>query len=487
MFIETERLIIRSLEPGDAESYIEMAADGSLQDIFGDCTNCREWMESWIAAALSLDRKDDPCGEYLAYAVTEKQSGAVLGSVGCSYYEDLDQVGITFFIGSACRGNGYASEAVRAYAGYFFAHYAWNPCASAHIGDARRSVRQLIATVREDNTASWKTLEKAGFILTESRLYRDIHDETALPYRFYVLHSHGLDGVLSRWGLQDSGAGQIYDTAWQIGSDYVLKVYHDREMLERNLKMLRLLYGQGIPVARIIPTQDNTQYASCDDAYYFLSEKLPGSRITQIDGSIARSMGEIIARLHVAFRKCEPLEATWDNSLLDEMNGWVMDSMEKNQWKYISQKDYLQTVSQLAAVYDRLPVQLIHRDIHFGNFLFADGAFSGYIDFDLSQRNIRIFDLCYFVLGLLCEEESFEITEDTWFIVLEQVFDGYEKIQTLTAAEKKAIPCVMECIELLFTAWFADQKDDGLAQNAMETCHFVRKHQDKVWKCLRLS
>ena len=35
MFIETERLIIRSLEPGDAESYIEMAADGSLQDIFG--------------------------------------------------------------------------------------------------------------------------------------------------------------------------------------------------------------------------------------------------------------------------------------------------------------------------------------------------------------------------------------------------------------------------------------------------------------------
>ena len=83
MFIETKRLTLRSLAPGDAESYIEMASDGSLRDIFGDCTNSREWMDSWIEESLSLERRDDPLGEYLAYAVTEKHSGAVLGSVGC--------------------------------------------------------------------------------------------------------------------------------------------------------------------------------------------------------------------------------------------------------------------------------------------------------------------------------------------------------------------------------------------------------------------
>ena len=36
--------------------------------------------------------------------------------------------------------------------------------------------------------------------------------------------------------------------------------------------------------------------------------------------------------------------------------------------------------------------------------LFFEGDFSGYIDFDLSQRNIRIFDICYFLTGLLAEE-----------------------------------------------------------------------------------
>ncbi len=475
MFIETKRLTLRSLAPGDAESYIEMASDGSLRDIFGDCTNSREWMDSWIEESLSLERRDDPLGEYLAYAVTEKQSGAVLGSVGCSYYKDLKQVGITFFIGSAYRGNGYASEAVNAYARYFFTHY------------IHRSFRQLIATVREDNDASWKTLENAGFILTESKLYRDIYDETELPYRFYVLHDHGLDRVLSRWGLQDDSVTQIYDTAWQIGSGHVLKIYSDQGQLERNLNMLRLLYEQNIPVARIIPTHDNIQYVSCDGAFYFLSEKLPGSQITEIDRSMARSMGEIIARLHTAFQRCEPLQTIWDNSLLDEMNGWVLDSMEKSGWKCISREDYLQTVSQLTAVYHELPVQLIHRDIHFGNFLFEDGNFSGYIDFDLSQRNIRIFDLCYFMLGLLCEEESFNITEETWFNILGDVFDGYESIQQLTATEKKAVPHVMECIELLFTAWFEDQSDHSCAQNSVNLYQFARRNENKIWKILRLS
>jgi hypothetical protein len=32
MYIETERLIIRSTEPSDAKAYIEMALDGSLDE-----------------------------------------------------------------------------------------------------------------------------------------------------------------------------------------------------------------------------------------------------------------------------------------------------------------------------------------------------------------------------------------------------------------------------------------------------------------------
>lgn len=55
--------------------------------------------------------------------------------------------------------------------------------------------------------------------------------------------------------------------------------------------------------------------------------------------------------------------------------------------------------------------------------------FSGYIDFDLSQRNIKKFDLCYFMTGLLSEEEMFNILEERWFDILRDILLTPLKIQ----------------------------------------------------------
>ena len=171
MLIETKRLRIRDLSAGDAVPFAQMAADGSLTDIGFD-KNCGRWMGKWIEEAQELARRDDLAAGYLAYAVTLKDTHTVIGSVGCSYYEDLQKTGITYFIGGIYRNRGYAAEAARAYAGFFLAHY---------------PIPELIATVREENTASWRTAEKAGFQCREKKLYQDLNDERALPYRFYEM------------------------------------------------------------------------------------------------------------------------------------------------------------------------------------------------------------------------------------------------------------------------------------------------------------
>lgn len=44
-------------------------------------------------------------------------------------------------------------------------------------------------------------------------------------------------------------------------------------------------------------------------------------------------MGETIARLHAILRKCEKKLTLWDNSLLDEMEGWVRQTLRQNGWK----------------------------------------------------------------------------------------------------------------------------------------------------------
>lgn len=102
--------------------------------------------------------------------IEDKSTGFSIGAVGCSFYRDLEKVGITYFVGAEFRGNGYASEAVRAYISYFFEHY---------------DEDEIIATIREENVPSWKVIEKAGFVLTEKRMYQDIDDTKEERYRFY--------------------------------------------------------------------------------------------------------------------------------------------------------------------------------------------------------------------------------------------------------------------------------------------------------------
>lgn len=98
--------------------------------------------------------------------------------------------------------------------------------------------------------------------------------------------------------------------------------------------------------------------------------------------------------------------------MLKEMNGWIKTVFAKNNWKYIKEAEFCNLADNLENVYDKLPLQLIHRDVHWGNFQFDNGQFSGYIVLDLSQKNIRIFNLCYFMLGLLSKEEVLDISEE---------------------------------------------------------------------------
>ncbi len=302
----------------------------------------------------------------------------------------------------------------------------------------------------------------------------------------YEAMNNKIRQIINEWDIEKKDVKQIYDSAWQIGEDYVLKTYEDVNMLQRNIKILTILEDRGIQVGGIVLTKDRKTYAKDTEYYYILTNKLVGSNITNIhkDTVIVSEMGKVLARLHKAFKECETQDEFWDNSLLKEMNGWIKEVFVKNSWKYIDESAFCNLVDRLEKVYDKLPVQLIHRDVHLGNFLFDNGKFSGYIDFDLSQRNIRIFDLCYFMLGLLSEEEVLDISAEQWFEILKYFFAGYEQEHKLLPEEKQAVPYVMEAIEFLFVAWFMEQNDIKCAEDAMKIYQFVEKNEEMVLKII---
>ncbi len=45
----------------------------------------------------------------------------------------------------------------------------------------------MITKIKDANVPSWKTAEKCGFKLMETRMYKDIDDEKEKLYRFYVV------------------------------------------------------------------------------------------------------------------------------------------------------------------------------------------------------------------------------------------------------------------------------------------------------------
>lgn len=280
---------------------------------------------------------------------------------------------------------------------------------------------------------------------------------------------------------------QIYTSAWEIDNKYVLKKYTDVSELQRNVNVLSVLYAENVPVPKIINTNDGKMYYDNEGEYCVLTEKLQGSNIVNVnkcDEQWFFNMGRIIAKLHIAFDACENKIQYWNNSLLGEMESWIKKNIEETNDEYISVDELDSVIYELKKVDDKLSRGLIHRDVHLGNFLFYNNKFSGYIDFDLSQKNIRVFDICYFMLGLLLEEEENKVDENKWFEYLTYVVKGYNSLIKMSDDECKSIAIVMESIELLFVAYFIGEHDDKVIRDSLQLYRFCKDNHDRIIKCV---
>jgi Ser/Thr protein kinase RdoA (MazF antagonist) len=116
--------------------------------------------------------------------------------------------------------------------------------------------------------------------------------------------------------------------------------------------------------------------------------------------------------------------------------------------------DYLDNFQKL---YESLPKHIIHRDPNPGNIMMNDGRLTGFIDFELSERNIRIYDPCYAATAIL--SESFVKNDydklHKWLVIFRNIIIGYDNVCKLSAEEKQAIPYVIYSIQMTCIAYFS--------------------------------
>lgn len=297
-----------------------------------------------------------------------------------------------------------------------------------------------------------------------------------------------INEILKNWDVEKNECTKKKSTIWQIDEEYILKIYDNKDKIERNVKILLALNSLQIPVSPIIHTKNNESYATHQNLYYLLMKKLDGNCISEIKNEkTGFKIGSIIGRLHIALKKCEDILHFEEKDLLKDLEGWVSENFERNRWQLFDREEYSNFILKLKTFYNELPRQLIHRDVHLGNFLFLNEKFSGYIDFDLSQRNIRIFDLCYFLTSIFTEDAGKDITDDEWLIFLNETVLGYETQIKLTQKEKFSLPFIMEAIEILCASYFFGINNEKFTNDALKNYNRIKNLEDSILKELKIN
>lgn len=275
--------------------------------------------------------------------------------------------------------------------------------------------------------------------------------------------------ILSHWNL-DKPAQQIYASAWRIGDDFILKRVTEWQRMTRNIQVMHLLHEQGILVPLPIPTLSGEEALKLGNYFYLLMPKLNGIHIKSIYEEdvpiLSRKTGTIVAHLHQAFLSIESRLEVADNDFIKELEGWIRETLESTHGHSITKSQINDLLSNLSPLYKACPRQLIHRDMHFGNLLFQNGDFNGYIDFDLTQKNVKVFDIAYFLVGLLQNHIDNEADRLKWLEFKNGFLEGYQELNPLLPVEIEALYPLMQAIELLFVAFFLKKGQVDFAESA---------------------
>ena len=265
--------------------------------------------------------------------------------------------------------------------------------------------------------------------------------------------------MLQNWNMGDAAVTDIYyegtgnknDSAVYVGEKYILKYTANLDKLKKHIEVSKALESIGLLSAVPVPTVGGAEYIQEGDVYFYLTRRIPGEQMVshRFEDGDGRFVGEIIGHLHLALRKIDDCVSEAD--LLATVRDWALPKARLAlNLSDVFCKGYMDAFQTL---YPNLPRQIIHRDPNPGNIICSRDQW-GFIDFELSERNARIYDPCYAATAVL--SETFGQNNDKWLETYQDIIYGYDSVVHLEAAEREAIPYMILANQFVCVAWFAE-------------------------------
>lgn len=240
----------------------------------------------------------------------------------------------------------------------------------------------------------------------------------------------------------NENTGKQNENAFYIGNDYVIKY-------SANLASIK----KTIIFADTVKLKNGNDYLQSDDLYFIVVNRIKGKQLkcedVFTDTSIAYTIGVNIAKLHnklIEFENADFKQVNIYNDCVESI-----DKIQNLTQEFID--DYKNTFGKII---NQLPTQVIHRDINPSNMIFDNGEFKGFIDFDLTEVNVRVFDICYCATAILSEYFSNpNVDINKWLEILDNLVAGYDSINRLSDSEKQALPYVIYSIQIICISYFS--------------------------------
>jgi ribosomal-protein-alanine N-acetyltransferase len=140
--IETERLCLRPLRPGDLQDLYDVVFSDPAVTWSGDARTLEETRESLDAKIRHVEEHG-----FGMMAVIDKGDGSLIGYAGLQHMDDGPEVEIGYYLGRRAWGRGLATELAQALVDHAFSEL---------------ELTRLVAVVRPENEASKRVLAKAG-------------------------------------------------------------------------------------------------------------------------------------------------------------------------------------------------------------------------------------------------------------------------------------------------------------------------------------
>ncbi len=279
------------------------------------------------------------------------------------------------------------------------------------------------------------------------------------PYKINILQEEHImvsktkiQKILSNWNLQNSivkpiineNTGKQSENSYYIGDGYVMKYSTNFAVIKKST-----LFSE------VVKLNNGADYLQYGELYFIVTKRIYGNQLKCVDifndTSIALTIGENIAKLHNKLKTYDFDDFEQANIYDDCINN--LDEVKKI--SNLSNKFCEKYKNEFGKLIDKLPTQPIHRDINPSNMIFAGKEFKGFVDFDLTEVSVRIFDICYCATAILSECFNNQINFEVWQEILDNLIKGYNRIDNLSKDEIKAIPYVICSIEIICIAYFS--------------------------------